>query len=71
MSRSAVIGENLKIRRFEKVVADNGVLFPYIHGGGRIGVLVEAETDSSKRCRKRSIEERSNADRGFKSEVCF
>ena len=41
----AVIGENLKIRRFEKVTVDNGCVVPYIHGGGRIGVLVVAETD--------------------------
>ena len=34
----AVIGENLKIRRFEKVSADNGCVVPYIHGCGRIGV---------------------------------
>lgn len=41
----AVIGENITIRRFEKVVADKGCVVSYIHGGGRIGVLVEAETD--------------------------
>ena len=41
----ATIGENLKIRRFEKVTVDNGCVVPYIHGGGRIGVLVVAETD--------------------------
>lgn len=41
----AVIGENLSIRRFEKVSAENGCVVSYIHGGGRIGVLVEAETD--------------------------
>ncbi len=40
----AVIGENLKIRRFEKVVAENGCVVDYIHGGGRIGVIVEADT---------------------------
>ena len=45
VEKIAVIGENLNIRRFEKVAADNGVVVPYIHGGGRIGVLVEAETD--------------------------
>lgn len=39
----AVIGENLTIRRFEKVITD-GVVVSYIHGGGRIGVLVEADT---------------------------
>ena len=40
----SVIGEKLSIRRFEKVVTD-GCVVSYIHGGGRIGVLVEAETD--------------------------
>ena len=40
----AVIGENLKIRRFEKVVAANGCVATYVHGGGRIGVIVEADT---------------------------
>ncbi|MDD6201803.1 MAG: translation elongation factor Ts [Lachnospiraceae bacterium] len=41
----AVIGENLSIRRFEKVVAANGCVVTYLHGGGRIGVIVEADTD--------------------------
>lgn len=41
----ATIGENLSIRRFEKVTADNGCVVSYVHGGGRIGVIVEAETD--------------------------
>ena len=40
----SVIGENLSIRRFEKVTAANGCVVSYIHGGGRIGVIVEAET---------------------------
>ena len=40
----AVIGEKLSIRRVEKIVSD-GCIVSYIHGGGRIGVLVEAETD--------------------------
>lgn len=40
----SVIGENLNIRRFEKVATD-GCVVSYIHGGGRIGVLVEADTD--------------------------
>ena len=41
----AVIGENMNIRRFEKVTTD-GLVVPYIHGGGKIGVLVVADTDS-------------------------
>lgn len=44
VDKVAVIGENLKIRRFEKVVAENGCVVSYVHGGGRIGVIVEAET---------------------------
>ena len=45
VEKVAVIGENLNIRRFEKVVAENGCVVSYVHGGGRIGVVVEAETD--------------------------
>ena len=41
----AVIGENIKIRRFEKVSVDNGVIASYIHAGGKIGVLVKIESD--------------------------
>ncbi len=41
----AVIGENLNIRRFEKVAVTDGCVVSYIHGGGRIGVLVVADTD--------------------------
>ena len=41
----AVIGENLNIRRFEKYEKTQaGKLVSYIHGGGRIGVLVDVET---------------------------
>ena len=45
VAQIAKIGENLNIRRFEKVVADNGCVVSYTHGGGRIGVIVEVETD--------------------------
>lgn len=41
----ATIGEKLSVRRFEKVEAKNGCVVTYTHGGGRIGVIVEAETD--------------------------
>lgn len=43
--RIATIGEKLDIRRFEKI-ASNGKVAGYIHGGGKIGVLVELDTDS-------------------------
>ena len=44
VEKIAVIGENLNIRRFQKVTAENGCVVSYIHGGGRIGVIIEAET---------------------------
>jgi translation elongation factor Ts len=44
VEKVATIGENLSIRRFEKVVAENGCVVSYVHGGVRIGVIVEAET---------------------------
>ncbi len=44
VEKVAVIGENLNIRRFQKVTAENGCVVSYVHGGGRIGVIVEAET---------------------------
>jgi len=55
VSQIAVIGENMSIRRFVKINSD-GVVVPYIHAGGRIGVLVEADTtvinDEVKECLK-------------------
>lgn len=44
VAKIAVIGENLNIRRFEKITTD-GCVVSYIHGGGRIGILLEADTD--------------------------
>ena len=41
----AVIGENLKIRRFAQLEEANGFIASYIHMGGKIGVLVDVETD--------------------------
>lgn len=44
-SQISIIGENMNIRRFEKVSAENGFVASYIHAGGKIGVLVAVETD--------------------------
>ena len=41
----AVIGENMNIRRFQQVEETNGFVASYIHAGGKIGVLVDVETD--------------------------
>ena len=44
-SQIAIIGENMNIRRFEQVVEENGFVASYIHAGGKIGVLIDVETD--------------------------
>ena len=41
VEKVATIGENLNIRRFEVVEAP--IIVDYLHGGGRIGVIVAAE----------------------------
>ena len=41
----ATIGENLKVRRFARVAADNGFITSYTQMGGKIVVLVEVEAD--------------------------
>ena len=46
-SMIATIGENMNIRRFEKVSCENGLVVDYIHAGGKIGVLIAAETDNT------------------------
>ena len=44
-SQISIIGENMKIRRYEKMSEQNGFVASYIHAGGKIGVLVDVETD--------------------------
>ena len=44
-SQISIIGENMNIRRFQQVAEDNGFVASYIHGGGKIGVLIDVETD--------------------------
>ena len=41
----SVIGENMNIRRFTQVKEENGFVASYTHMGGKIGVLVDVETD--------------------------
>ena len=45
-NKIATIGENMSIRRFERFEA-NGLIESYIHGDGKIGVLVELEGGDS------------------------
>jgi translation elongation factor Ts len=41
----AKIGENMAVRRFKKLAVEHGTIASYIHGGGRIGVLVKVECE--------------------------
>ena len=41
----SVIGENLKIRRFQQLVEEEGVIIAYTHMGGKIVTLVDIKTD--------------------------
>ena len=43
----AKLGENMTVRRFTKFAIENGIVKSYIHGGGRIGVLVELSCDTA------------------------
>jgi elongation factor Ts len=46
----AKIGENLSVRRFERMEAGVGEVFgSYIHAGGRVGVLVKMKVDGGDR----------------------
>lgn len=51
----AKIGENMNIRRFVKLNQADGIIVSYIHAGGKIGVLVEAETDSNSEAVKECL----------------
>ena len=42
-NKIATIGENMTIRRFARYESANGLVASYIHGEGKIGVLVEME----------------------------
>ena len=46
VNQIATIGENITIRRFARIKSD-GLVVGYVHGGGRIGVLVEAEAENN------------------------
>ena len=51
-NKIATIGENMSIRRFERFETE-GMVESYIHGEGKIGVLVDitgGDENFSKRC---------------------
>ncbi|HBT18855.1 MAG TPA: elongation factor Ts [Clostridiaceae bacterium] len=43
----AKLGENMNLRRYEKISAPEGLVASYIHMGGKIGVLVEVKADNA------------------------
>ena len=43
----ATIGENMNIRRFVRLESRQGLTASYIHGAGKIGVLVQLDTDKA------------------------
>lgn len=43
----AKLGENMNLRRFEKINAPDGVVSSYIHMGGKIGVLVQVKSEQA------------------------
>lgn len=44
-SEIAIISENMHIRRFAQLAEENGFIAAYNHADGKIGVLVDVETD--------------------------
>lgn len=46
-NKIATIGENMNIRRFQKLATPGVVYTGYIHGGGTIGVIVGLETEAT------------------------
>jgi elongation factor Ts len=43
--RIATLGENIRIRRIDRMANDGGTIGTYIHAGSQIGVLVSVEVD--------------------------
>jgi len=43
----ATIGENMNIRRFARLQSNSGVTASYVHGAGKIGVLVQLDSDKA------------------------
>lgn len=46
-AKIAKIGENMNVRRFLKLTRPNTVYVGYIHGAGKIGVIIGLETEAS------------------------
>ena len=51
----AKIGENMSLRRFGEAKVENGVVVGYIHGGGKISVVVALESEGDKEADRKSV----------------
>lgn len=47
-SKIATIGENMTLRRFDTIEVSNGAVVGYIHGVGKIAVIVGLESEATK-----------------------
>ncbi len=54
VEKTATIGEKLSVRRFAKVTGD--IVTSYIHGGGRIGVVIAASGTADDASKKRLLQ---------------
>jgi elongation factor Ts len=54
----AKIGENIRLRRFQRIeVSGNGLVSAYIHTGGKVGVLVEVGADKPETSNQESFKQ--------------
>lgn len=60
----ATIGENLVVRRYAKYVADQSLVHTYLHGEGKIGVLIEVGADKESAIA-------NDAFKAFANDVCL
>lgn len=51
------LGENMAIRRFQRISVSKGLIESYVHGGGRIGVLVKVECEKESEILKEVAKE--------------
>ena len=68
----AKIGENMNIRRFrENRIMRMDIVVSYIHAAGKIGVLVEAETENNDARVKEALKNVAMQVAALESEVCI
>lgn len=57
-SYAAKMGENIKVRRFTLLKAESGEVFgQYIHGGGKIGVVLKVKLSDASKSEEQSVKD--------------